>query len=127
MRHGYSGKKLNRRSAHRTAMLRNMAVSLFTYQTIKTTVPKAKTLRPLVEKLITMAKVDTVARRRLAFARLGNEDIVTKLFKEIAPRSKNRPGGYLRILKCGFRKGDAAPMAIIQWVDGDLLVPTEVE
>ncbi len=127
MRHGYSGRKLNRRSEHRAAMLRNMAVSLFKYQTIKTTVPKAKTLRPLVEKLITMAKVDTVARRRLVFARLGNEDIVTKLFKEIAPRSKNRPGGYLRILKCGYRKGDAAPMAIVQWVDGDLIVPTEVE
>lgn len=127
MRHGYSGRKLNRRSEHRAAMLRNMAVSLFKYQTIKTTVPKAKTLRPLVEKLITLAKTDTIARRRLAFARLGDEDIVTKLFKEIAPRSKNRPGGYLRILKCGFRKGDAAPMAIVQWVDGDLVVPTEVE
>jgi large subunit ribosomal protein L17 len=117
MRHQNSGRQLNRNSSHRKAMFRNMAVSLFRHEVIRTTVPKAKELRRTAEPLITMAKTDTVAKRRLAFSRLRDRDAVTKLFNEIAPRYETRPGGYLRILKCGFRPGDKAPMAIIELMD----------
>ena len=117
MRHQNSGRQLNRNSSHRKAMFRNMAVSLFRHEAIRTTVPKAKELRRTAEPLITMAKTDTVAKRRLAFSRLRDRDVVTKLFNEIAPRYETRPGGYLRILKCGFRPGDKAPMAIIELMD----------
>ncbi len=117
MRHRNSGRKLNRNSSHRKAMFKNMAASLFEHEVIRTTLPKAKELRGVVEPLITLGKNDSVANRRLAFARLGDRDVVTKLFNEIAPRSANRPGGYVRVLKCGFRQGDKAPMAIVELVD----------
>ena len=117
MRHRESGRRLNRNSSHRKAMFRNMAASLIEHEIIKTTLPKAKELRRIAEPLITMAKNDNVAKRRLAFSRLRNRDIVTKLFNEIGPRYKERPGGYLRILKCGFRTGDKAAMAIVELVD----------
>lgn len=117
MRHRYAGKHLNRTSSHRKAMFKNMAVSLMRHELIKTTVPKAKELRRVVEPLITLAKEDSVAKRRLAFARLRDRAIVTKLFNELGPRYKTRPGGYLRILKYGFRTGDNAPMAIVELVD----------
>lgn len=117
MRHRESGRKLNRNSSHRSAMFRNMAVSLMQHEMIKTTLPKAKELRRVAEPLITMAKDDSVSKRRLAFSRLRDRDVVTKLFNELGPRYKDRPGGYLRILKCGFRAGDKAPMAIIELVD----------
>lgn len=117
MRHRESGRKLNRNSSHRKAMFRNMAVSLMEHEVIKTTLPKAKELRRVAEPLITMAKSDSVANRRLAFSRLRDRGIVTKLFNELAPRYKERPGGYLRILKCGVRTGDKAPMAIVELVD----------
>lgn len=117
MRHQKSGRKLNRTSSHRQAMFRNMAVSLFRHEQIRTTLPKAKELRRVAEPLITMAKNPTMARRRLAFARLRDKDIVGKLFDELAPRYKTRPGGYTRVLKCGFRRGDHAPMAYVQLVD----------
>ncbi len=117
MRHRESGRKLNRNSAHRKAMFRNMAASVIEHEVIKTTLPKAKELRRVAEPLITMAKIDSVANRRLAFSRLRNRQIVTKLFNEIGPHYKNRPGGYLRILKCGVRSGDKAPMAIVSLVD----------
>ena len=117
MRHQKSGRKLGRTSSHRQAMFRNMAVSLFRHEQIRTTLPKAKELRRVAEPLITMAKNPTLARRRLAFARLRDKDIVGKLFLELAPRYKTRPGGYTRILKCGFRRGDNAPMAYVQLVD----------
>ena len=117
MRHQKSGRKLGRTSSHRQAMFRNMAVSLFRHEQIRTTLPKAKELRRVAEPLITMAKNPTMARRRLAFARLRDKDIVGKLFDELAPRYKARPGGYTRILKCGFRRGDNAPMAYVQMVD----------
>ena len=117
MRHRESGRKLNRNSSHRKAMFRNMAVSLMQHEMIKTTLPKAKELRRVAEPLITMAKTDSVARRRLAFSRLRDRAIVTKLFNELGPRYKERPGGYLRILKCGFRAGDKAPMAMVELVD----------
>jgi len=120
MRHQKSGRKLGRTSSHRQAMFRNMAVSLFRHEQIRTTLPKAKELRRVAEPLITMAKNPTMARRRLAFARLRDKDIVGKLFDELAPRYKTRPGGYTRILKCGFRRGDNAPMAYIQLVDQPL-------
>ena len=120
MRHQKSGRKLGRTSSHRQAMFRNMAVSLFRHEQIRTTLPKAKELRRVAEPLITMAKNPTMARRRLAFARLRDKDIVGKLFDELAPRYKARPGGYTRILKCGFRRGDNAPMAYIQLVDQPL-------
>jgi len=116
MRHRESGRKLNRNSSHRKAMFRNMAVSLMQHEAIRTTLPKAKELRRVAEPLITMAKDDTVSRRRLAFSRLRDRATVTKLFNEIGPRYKKRPGGYLRILKCGFRSGDSAPMAIVELV-----------
>jgi large subunit ribosomal protein L17 len=117
MRHRKSGRHLNRTSAHRQAMFRNMACSLFEHELIKTTVPKAKELRRVAEPLITMAKVDNVAKRRLAFARLRSDAVVGKLFTELGPRYQARPGGYLRILKCGFRAGDKAPMAYVELVD----------
>jgi len=117
MRHRKSGRKLNRNSAHRKAMFKNMASSLFGHEVIKTTLPKAKELRRVVEPLITLAKEDTVANRRLAFARLRDKDAVSKLFAELGPRYQTRPGGYLRILKCGYRAGDNAPMAIVELVD----------
>ena len=117
MYHRKSGRHLNRTSSHRKMMLKNMAVSLFQHELIKTTLPKAKELRRVVEPLITLAKKDTVANRRLAFSRLRDDTIVAKLFKEIAPRHKERPGGYCRVLKYGFRSGDNAPMAIIELVD----------
>jgi large subunit ribosomal protein L17 len=118
MRHRKSGRKLGRNSSHRKAMFRNMATSLVRHESIKTTVPKAKELRRVVEPLITLAKVDGVANRRLAFDRLRDKEAVGKLFNDLGPRFKDRPGGYLRILKTGPRPGDAAPMAIVQLVDG---------
>jgi len=117
MRHRKSGRKLNRNSSHRKAMFRNMSASLFEHETIRTTLAKAKELRGKAEPLITLAKEDSVANRRLAFARLRDRDVVTKLFNELGPRYKARPGGYLRVLKCGFRAGDNAPMAIVELVD----------
>ena len=117
MRHRHGLRKLNRTSSHRLAMLRNMSNSLLTHELIKTTLPKAKELRRVVEPLITLAKEATVANRRLAFNRLRDRDVVVKLFIELGPRYKARPGGYLRILKCGFRVGDNAPMAIVELLD----------
>ncbi len=117
MRHRESGRKLNRNSSHRKAMFRNMTVSLMQHELIRTTLPKAKELRRVAEPLITMAKNDSVAKRRLAFSRLRDRATVTKLFNELGPRYKERPGGYLRILKCGFRGGDKAPMAIVELID----------
>ncbi|MDO8905646.1 50S ribosomal protein L17 [Hydrogenophaga sp.] len=117
MRHGHGLRKLNRTSEHRLAMLRNMMNSLLTHEAIKTTVPKAKELRRVVEPMITLAKVPTVANRRLAFDRLRDRDVVVKLFNELGPRFKARPGGYTRILKMGFRVGDNAPMALVELVD----------
>ena len=120
MRHRKSGRQLNRNSSHRKAMFKNMAVSLIEHEVIKTTVPKAKELKRVAEPLITLAKSDSVANRRLAFARTGSKAAVGKLFAELGPRYENRPGGYTRILKCGFRSGDAAPMAIVELVDRPL-------
>jgi large subunit ribosomal protein L17 len=117
MRHNKSGRRLGRNSSHRKAMYRNMAASLVHHETIKTTVPKAKELRRVIEPLITLAKVDGVANRRLAFSRLRDKVAVGKLFTDLGPRFKARPGGYLRILKMGPRPGDAAEMAIVQLVD----------
>ena len=117
MRHGHGLRKLNRTTSHRLAMLRNMMNSLIEHETIKTTVPKAKELRRVVEPMITLAKEATVANRRLAFDRLRNRDSVSKLFDELGPRFKTRPGGYTRILKMGYRVGDNAPMALVQLVD----------
>lgn len=117
MRHRNSGRHLSRDSAHRKAMFKNMAVSLLQHEAIRTTLPKAKELRRKAEPLITLAKSDSVHKRRLAFARLGDRATVTKLFNELGPRYKERPGGYTRILKCGYRPGDNAPMAIIELVD----------
>lgn len=117
MRHRKAGRHLNRTSSHREAMFRNMAASLFRHELIKTTLPKAKELRRVAEPLITLAKSDSVHLRRLAFARLRDKEVVGKLFVELGPRYQQRPGGYLRILKCGFRAGDAAPMAYVELVD----------
>jgi large subunit ribosomal protein L17 len=117
MRHKKSGRQLNRNSSHRKAMFRNMAVSLLKHEQIKTTVAKAKELRSVVEPMITRAKTDSVANRRVIFDRTRDKEITGKLFKDLGPRFKNRPGGYVRILKCGFRKGDCAPMAIVQLVE----------
>lgn len=125
MRHRHSGRQLNRTGSHRRAMFKNMAVSLMRYEMIKTTLPKAKELRQVVEPLITLAKTDNVARRRLAFARLRDREIVTKLFNELGPRYGARPGGYTRVLKCGFRTGDNAPMAVIELVDRPVVADTE--
>ena len=117
MRHRLGLRKLNRTSSHRLAMLRNMTVSLLRHEAIKTTLPKAKELRRVVEPLITLGKKPSLANRRLAFDRLRDRDMVVKLFDELGPRYANRPGGYLRILKCGFRVGDNAPMAFVELVD----------
>jgi len=117
MRHRKSGRKLNRTSSHRQSMFRNMTASLISHELIKTTLPKAKELRRVAEPLITLSKVDSVAGRRLAFARLRDRDAVTKLFAELGPRYSSRAGGYLRIMKCGFRAGDNAPMAYVELVD----------
>ncbi|KMT64698.1 50S ribosomal protein L17 [Catenovulum maritimum] len=117
MRHRKSGRQLNRNSSHRTAMFRNMASSLVRHEIIKTTLPKAKELRRVIEPLITLAKEDSVANRRLVFARTRDKEVVGKLFSEVGPRYEGRPGGYTRILKCGFRAGDNAPMAYIELVD----------
>lgn len=117
MRHRKSGRQLNRNSSHRKAMFRNMSASLFEHELIKTTLPKAKELRRVAEPLITLAKTDSVANRRLAFDRLRNRELVTKLFNELGPRYTERPGGYLRILKCGLRTGDKAQMAYVELVD----------
>ena len=126
MRHRKAGRQLNRNSSHREAMFKNMANSLFSHELIKTTLPKAKELRRVAEPLITLAKEDSVHRRRLAFARLRDSAVVAKLFTELGPRYQTRPGGYLRILKCGFRASDAAPMAYVELVDrpaGELVPP----
>lgn len=117
MRHRKSGRKFNRTGSHRKAMFRNMAVSLFEHEAIKTTVAKAKELRRVAEPLITLSKEDSVANRRLAFSRTRSKSAVGKLFSEIGPRYQDRPGGYVRVMKCGFRAGDKAPMAIIELVD----------
>jgi len=117
MRHHKSGRRLGRNSSHRKAMYRNMASSLIMHETIRTTVPKAKELRRVIEPMITLAKEDSVANRRLAFDRLRDKASVGKLFRELGPRFKERPGGYLRILKTGHRPGDAAPMALVQLLD----------
>ena len=117
MRHGHGLRKLNRTSEHRLAMLRNMMNSIIAHEVIKTTLPKAKELRRVIEPMITLAKVPTLANRRLAFDRLRDRDSVTKLFNELGPRFKTRPGGYSRILKMGFRVGDNAPMALVELLD----------
>lgn len=117
MRHGNSNRKLNRTSSHRKAMFRNMVVSLLNHEIIKTTLPKAKELRKYAEPLITLGKTPTLANRRLAFSRLRDRDTVGKLFENLGPRYLTRSGGYLRVLKCGFRHGDNAPMALVELVD----------
>ena len=117
MRHRHSGRQLNRNSSHRKAMFRNMAVSLVEHELIKTTLPKAKELRSYAEPLITLSKNDSVANRRLAFDRTRSKEAVGKLFGELGPRYQTRPGGYIRILKCGYRTGDKAPMAYVELVD----------
>jgi len=128
MRHRKAGRQLNRNSSHREAMFKNMANSLFSHELIKTTLPKAKELRRVAEPLITLAKEDSVHKRRLAFARLRDNAVVAKLFTELGPRYQTRPGGYLRILKCGFRTSDAAPMAFVELVDRPAgeVVPADV-
>ena len=125
MRHGNGLRKLNRTSSHRKAMFRNMAVSLLTHEAIKTTLPKAKSLRGVIEPLITMGKNPTLANKRLAFARLRDRDVVIKLFAEIGPRYANRNGGYTRVLKMGFRQGDNAPMAFMELVDRPVDIENE--
>jgi large subunit ribosomal protein L17 len=125
MRHRKSGRQLNRNSSHRNAMFRNMAVSLINHELIKTTLPKAKELRRVAEPLITMSKSDSVAKRRLAFNRLRDKAAVGKLFAELGPRYQERPGGYLRIMKCGYRPGDQAPMAYVELVDRPVSGETE--
>ena len=127
MRHRKSGRQLNRNSSHRKAMFQNMANSLFEHELIKTTLPKAKELRRVAEPLITLAKEDSVANRRLAFSRLRDNDSVSKLFAELGPRYQSRPGGYLRILKCGYRAGDKAPMAFVELVDRPVNAVAEAE
>jgi len=126
MRHQKSGRKFNRTSAHREAMFKNMAASLFKHELIKTTLPKAKELRRVAEPLITLAKVDSVANRRLPSARLRDKEAVGNLFTVLGPRYATRPGGYLRLLKCGFRAGDNAPMAYVELVDRPAVVAEEV-
>jgi large subunit ribosomal protein L17 len=125
MRHRNSGRKLNRNSSHRKAMFKNMAASLLEHEMIRTTLPKAKELRGVIEPLITLGKTDSVANRRLAFSRLDDRDAVTKLFSDIGPRSASRPGGYIRILKTGLRVGDKAPMAIVELVDREVAATEE--
>jgi len=125
MRHQLSGRQLSRNSSHRHALLRNMSVSLLRHETIRTTLPKAKELRRVVEPLITLAKTDSEASRRLAFSRLRDSDVVTKLFEDLGPRFKARPGGYTRILHMAPRPGDSAPMALMQLVDGPVAAAVE--
>ena len=125
MRHRKSGRQLNKNSSHRKALFSNMSNSLFKHELIKTTLAKAKELRRYAEPLITLSKEDTVAKRRIAFAKLRDREIVSKLFNELGPRYQERPGGYLRIMKCGFRAGDAAPMAYVELVDRPELVEDE--
>jgi large subunit ribosomal protein L17 len=125
MRHQKAGRKFNRTSSHREAMFKNMASSLFKHELIRTTLPKAKELRRVAEPLITLAKTDSVANRRLAFARLRDKQAVGKLFVELGPRYRERKGGYLRLLKCGFRVGDNAPMAYVELVDRPRVVAEE--
>mgnify|MGYP001348080226 CR=1 FL=1 len=125
MRHRKSGRKFNRTSAHRKSMFRNMTASLVEHELIKTTLPKAKELRRVAEPLITLSKSDSVANRRLAFARLRNDAAVAKLFNELGPRFAERPGGYLRILKCGYRPGDNAPMAYVELIGRPIDVEVE--
>jgi len=125
MRHRKAGRQLNRNSAHREAMFRNMAGSLIRHELIKTTLPKAKELRRVAEPLITLAKEDSVHKRRVAFARLRDKAAVGKLFSELGPRYQSRPGGYLRILKCGYRAGDAAPMAYVELIDRPISEATD--
>lgn len=125
MRHRHSGRKLNRNSAHRKAMFKNMVISLVEHELIKTTLPKAKELRRHIEPLITLAKKDNVANRRLAFSRTRSKQAVGKLFNDLALRFEGRPGGYVRILKCGFRTGDKAPMAYVEFVDRIKESPTQ--
>ena len=127
MRHRHSGRKLNRTSSHRKAMFKNMAISLVEHELIKTTLPKAKELRRVVEPLITLAKADSVANRRLAYSRLNNDKAVGKLFNELGPRFEGRPGGYIRILKCGLRAGDKAPMAYVELVDRNAVAEEAAE
>ncbi|PHS23164.1 MAG: 50S ribosomal protein L17 [Methylophaga sp.] len=127
MRHRNSGRKLNRNGSHRKAMFKNMAASLMEHEIIRTTLPKAKELRGVIEPLITLGKVDSVANRRLALSRLGDKEVVAKLFTDIGPRSASRPGGYVRILKTGLRAGDKAPMAIVELVDRKLEEVVEAE
>ncbi len=129
MRHRNSGRKLNRNSSHRKAMFRNMTISLVEHEKIKTTLPKAKELRGFAEPLITLAKKDNLSNRRLAFDRIRSKSAVGKLFGELGPRYQTRPGGYIRILKCGFRSGDNAPMAIVELLDRPqkVIVPDEIE
>ena len=117
MRHRKSGRQLNRNSPHRKSMMSNMATSLFAHEVIRTTLPKAKELRRFAEPLITIAKEDSVSKRQLVFSRLRDKAVVGKLFTELGPRYKQRPGGYTRILKCGFRTGDKAPMALVELID----------
>lgn len=125
MRHRKSGRQLNKNSSHRKALFSNMACSLFRHELIKTTLPKAKELRVIAEPLITLSKVDSVAKRRQAFSKLRDRDVVTKLFNELGPRYQSRSGGYLRIIKCGFRSGDDAPMAYVELVDRPEPIQTE--
>ena len=125
MRHRKSGRQLNRNSSHRAAMFRNMTASLFRHELIKTTLPKAKELRGYAEPMITVAKEDSVSKRRLIFSRLRDKDMVSKLFNELGPRYRSRPGGYLRIIKCGERSGDSAPMAYVELVDRPELLEEE--
>jgi large subunit ribosomal protein L17 len=128
MRHRYSGRKLNKTGSHKRAMFRNMTASLVEHELIKTTLPKAKELRRFAEPLITIAKNDSVANRRLVFDRLRNKETVGKLFSDLGPRYQERPGGYLRILKCGMRTGDNAPMAYVELVDREIVeVDEDVE
>ena len=127
MRHRKSGRQLNRNSSHRQAMFKNMAGSLVKHEVIKTTLPKAKELRRVIEPLITLAKKDSVANRRLAMARTGDKEVVGKLFNELGPRYETRPDGYIRILKAGFRTGDNAPMALVELVDRPEIEEVEVD
>lgn len=126
MRHRKSGRQLNRNSSHRKAMFRNMSISLVEHELIKTTLPKAKELRKVIEPLITLSKTDSVANRRLVFSRLNSKEAVGKLFSDLGPRYESRPGGYIRIMKCGFRSGDKAPMAYVELVDR-VVIPAETE
>mgnify|MGYP001354835232 FL=1 len=127
MRHRISGRRLNKTGSHRNAMMKNMTASLIEHEIIKTTLPKAKELRVFAEPFITLAKQDSVHNRRIAFNRLRNKATVGKLFSDIGPRYQERPGGYLRVLKCGFRTGDKAPMAYVEMVGREIAVESEIE